>query len=95
MPSWWYHSRRSGSVVISAGSWTGTTAGLEHEPGRVRLADLEQAVAAEAVGAGHALRQAGPEVDAGPTSPGSVGVTSGQAGSSASSAITRRTEMSW
>ena len=27
-PSTWYHSSRDGRVVISAGSWTGTTAGL-------------------------------------------------------------------
>ena len=33
MPSRWYHSSRFGSVVIRAGSWTGTTAGLSMNPG--------------------------------------------------------------
>src|SRR5207248_9409360 len=33
----------------------------EHEPGRVRLADLQQPTAPKAVGARHALRSPGPE----------------------------------
>ena len=68
---------------------------VEHVARRQRIADLEQVVAAEPAGAGDVVGLPVPRSRSRRRPRPAVSVTSGQAGSSTSSAMTRRTEMSW